>query len=283
MEIRRTLRQTVRRAKHAIYRVQSLQDAFSTSEPEALMPPAHLRRYYLGTTDRGTFRRHCEAIRSELTSRGLQPTDRVLDIGSGLGNLPISLIGFLQAAYDGLDVHPQAVAWCQHAITPRHPRFRFHLADVKSEAYNPGGRVSAAAYRLPFEEAAFDVVFLASVFTHMLPDEIENYLREIGRVLAPSGWCVASFFLLNDTTRPDVDARRSFMSFDVRHASPHARLHDAAIPEAAVAMDESFVRDCCEQADLVVRDIRRGGWASGITNGQDVVTIGRAVDRNPRA
>jgi SAM-dependent methyltransferase len=244
------------------------------------MPPAHLRLYYYGTTSRETFIRHCEAIRAELTTRGLQPAHRVLDIGSGIGNLPISLIGFLKGRYDGLDIHPQAVAWCQRAITANHPGFRFHLADLRSEAYNPRGRHSAATYRLPFENASFDVVLLASVFTHMMPEEIENYLCEIGRVLAPGGWCVESFFLLNDDTRRDVDAGRSFMSFAVPHPSQQARLHDAVIREAAVAVEESFVQRCCDAAGLVVRDVRRGPGAGGTTSGHDVVTLGRRADRS---
>jgi hypothetical protein len=34
----------------------------------------------------------------------------------------------------------------------------------------------------------------------MLPDAVEQYLREISRLLAPGGVCVASYFLLNDET-----------------------------------------------------------------------------------
>ena len=271
-ELKRTLRRTIRRAKRAISRVRDLPDTFFGPH-DPLMPPAHLRRFYYGTSDRATFRRHCVAIGSELTTRGLQPSNRVLDIGSGIGNLPLALLEFLHGGYDGLDIHAQAVAWCQRAITSSHPRFRFHRADLKNEAYNPGGRASAASYRLPFANAAFDVVFLASVFTHMMPDEIENYLQEIGRILPPGGWCVASFFLLNDDTRRGVDAGRAFTSFDVRHPSQQARLHDAVIPEAAVAIEESFVLRACDSAGLIVRDVRRGDWAAGTNGGQDLMTL----------
>jgi SAM-dependent methyltransferase len=237
------------------------------------MPPAHLRVYYYGTTEPTVFTRRCDDARAELLARGLQPAHRVLDIGAGIGNLAIGLIGFLRGSYDGVEIHPEAVAWCQRAITSRHPAFRFHRADVRSDAYHAGGRASAAHYQFPFADGSFDVVFLGSVFTHMLPDDVAHYLNEIGRVLAPGGWCVASFFLLNDATREGVERGRSFMSFGLRDRSGHARLHDAAIAEAAIALEESFVLECCRQSRLAVKDVRRGGWATGSTNDQDVVTF----------
>jgi hypothetical protein len=118
-------------------------------------------------------------------------------------------------------------------------------------------------------------VFLGSVFTHLLSNEVANYLGEIGRVLVPGGRCVASFFLLNDSTREGIERGRSFMSFGVRDSSGHARLHDASIPEAAVALEESFVLDCGRQSNLQVTDVRRGGWSQGTANDQDVVTFVR--------
>lgn len=272
--LRRSFRQLARSIKHLSYRALTVREALGR-RADPLVPPAHLRVYYYGTTDRAVFTERCEGARAELLSRGLQPTDRVLDIGAGLGNLAIALLDVLTSDYDGLEIHPEAVAWCQRAITPRHPTFRFHRADIRSDAYNARGHASAAQYRFPFADRTFDVVFLGSVFTHMLPDEVANYLTEIARVLVPGGWCVASFFLLNATTRDGVEQGRSFMSLAVRDPSGHARLHDAAIPEAAVALEESFVLQCCRQSGLVVKDVRRGGWSAGTTNDQDVVTLVR--------
>jgi len=242
----------------------------------ALVPPAHLRIYYYGTSDREVFARACAGARAELVSRALLPEHRVLDVGCGVGNLALGLKDYLRAGYDGVDVHREAVAWCQSAITPRHPAFRFHHADLKSEAYNPGGRSNPAAYRFPFPDARFDYVFLSSVFTHMLPDAVESYVREIARLLAPGGLCVASYFLLNDETRAAVHAGRSFIPFDYAHPSGVCRLHNPTTPESAVALEEGFVRRAHEEARLVIRDIRRGEWAFGRPHDQDVLTVSRA-------
>jgi hypothetical protein len=69
-----------------------------------------------------------------------------------------------------------------------------------------------------------------------------------------------------------VDAGRSFLSFGVTHPSGLCRLHDPTRPEAAVALEESFVRGIHDQARLRIRDIRRGGWWHGGQDDQDVVT-----------
>jgi SAM-dependent methyltransferase len=245
---------------------------------DALLPPAHLRIYYYRTWKPEAFARACRDARNELDVAGLRPSHRVLDIGSGIGNLAVGLIGYLQGTYDGIEVHRESVAWCRRAITPRHPTFRFHDADLASSAYNPGGRVPAAAYRFPFPDRSFDVIFLGSVYTHLLPDDTAHYVHEVARLLAPGGFCVASYFLLDDERRESVDARRSFIPFPVEHASGVCRLHNADRPEAAVAFDETFIRRLHDESGLRIRDVRRGQWWRGIAHDQDVVVAIHAND-----
>lgn len=266
-------------ASRLLYRLATPIDRIVHRGEGTLLPPAHLRIYYYRTWDPKAFANMGEQARVELMTRGLQPGHRVLDIGSGIGNLALSLVDYLQGGYDGIEIHPEAVTWCQQAITPRYPSFRFHRADLASHAYNPQGLASPESYRFPFPDRNFDFIFLASVFTHMLPDAVEQYLREIARLLDDGGTCVASFFLLNDDTRASVEAGRSFMSFGFAHASGLYRLHDDVVPEAAIAYEETFVRDAHERAGLRIADIRRGGWWGGGAHDQDVLTIVRRDDR----
>jgi SAM-dependent methyltransferase len=266
-------RRLASRSRRAVYRLATPVDRLIRWRSAALLPPAHLRIYYYRTWRPEAFIRACEGVRTELIAHGLRPEHRVLDIGSGIGNLPLGLADYLRGSYDGVEIHPEAVAWCQQAITPRYPSFRFQRANLASRAYNPQGEVPASAYRFPFPDRSFDFIFLGSVFTHMLPDAVANYLREISRLLAPGGISVASYFLLNDETRTGVGRGVSFMSFPVEHSSGLCRLHDATMPEAAVALEEAFVRRAHEAAGLRIRDIRRGGWWSGHADDQDVVTV----------
>jgi SAM-dependent methyltransferase len=252
------------------------------SDPSgAPVPPAHLRIYYYRTRDLAGFVRARDAVRTEVLTHGWKPADRVLDVGSGIGNLALALAPDLTGSYDGVEVHPEAVAWCRTAITPRYPSVRFHHADIFSSAYNPAGRTTASTYRFPFDDGSFDFVYLGSVFTHMLPADVAHYLSEIARVLAPGGTCAASFFLLSDDRRADVESGRAFMTFQYADASDLARLHDAERPEAAVAIEESFVNDACARAGLRVERIRRGDWWSGRADDQDVVTTRRCPPSPP--
>lgn len=266
-----TLRRIARPVRAAARRVATVVDRLVRPN-QPLLPPAHLRIHYYNSWSVARFAQACEGARTELVSHGLLPHHRVLDIGSGPGNLAIGLVGYLRGGYDGVEIHAESVAWCQRAITTRYPDFRFHRPDLSNAAYNPQGRMSAAAYRFPFGDRTFDVIFLGSVFTHLLPDDAEHYVNEISRLLKPDGFCVASYFLLNDETRAGVNDGRAFLSFDVQHRSGVCRLHDASLPEAAVAFEESFVRQVHDSAGLHVRDIRRGGWWAGGRHDQDVVT-----------
>ena len=268
-------RRVASRLRDIGYRVVTFADRIAHWRSDALLPPAHLRAYYYRTLKPRAFVRACEVVRAELVSHGLQPEHRLLDIGSGIGNLAIGLLGYLRGGYDGIEIHPEAVAWCQRAITTRHPTFRFHHADIANEAYNATGRTLASSYRFPFPDQQFDFIFLGSVFTHVLPDGVEQYVREISRVLRPGGTCVASYFLLNDESRIGVNAGRSFMSFPFEHESGLCLLHDAAKREAAVALEEAFVRNIYERTHLLIRDVRRGHWWSGLADDQDVVTAVR--------
>jgi SAM-dependent methyltransferase len=270
---RPTWRRLASLARSKVYRLITALERIIPWKSDTLLPPAHLRFYYYGTLKPEAFHRACERARIELITRGLRPEHRVLDIGSGIGNLALSLSGYLTGRYDGTEVHREAVVWCQRVITPRYPHFRFHHADLASAAYNPEGTASAGAYRFPFPDQSFDFIFLSSVFTHMLPDAVEHYVNEISRLLATDGVCVASYFLLNDQSRAGVDGGNSFMSFPVQHPSALCRLHDAAVPEAAVALEETFVEHIHRQARLSIRDVRRGLWWSGKPHDQDVLVV----------
>jgi SAM-dependent methyltransferase len=256
------------------YRTASVIERLRSREGEVL-PPLHLRVTYYRTWDRAAFQSACAAARTEVLTAGLEPGHRVLDIGCGIGNLAIGLTDFLTGGYEGIDVSREAIAWCQSAITPRFPSFRFHHADVTSGAYSPEGHTSASAYTFPFNDGSFDFIFLGSVFTHLLPAAAENYVREIGRLLKPGGRGVASYYLLNDETRVGVDEARSFISFGVRHPSGLGRLHHAGRPEAAVALEERFVMGIHDHAKLRIRSIRRGRWWKGVNDDQDVLVVER--------
>jgi SAM-dependent methyltransferase len=139
---------------------------------------------------------------------GLAPAHRVLDVGCGIGRMALPLTKHLArgGTYDGIEIAPWKVRYCRSSIGKRWRNFRFHHADVFNKYYNPDGRLAASAYAFPFSDESFDFAFLVSVFTHMLPDDLEHYLSEIGRVLKRGAKCIASFWL--------TDAKRGTPYYD---------------------------------------------------------------------
>ncbi|MGH8501197.1 MAG: class I SAM-dependent methyltransferase [Gammaproteobacteria bacterium] len=181
-------------------------------------------------------------------------------------------------AYDGFDISPEGIAWCQQHITSRKPNFRFQVADIRNTQYNPNGTQRASEYRFPYDDQSFDLVFMASVFTHLMPDEIARYLSETSRVLKTGGRCVISYFLLNAGSLKQIKAgklnppQRSF-NYDYGKY----RIQNKRVPEAAIAHDETSVRDLYPRYGLAMKEpVHYGRWAGGnsdldVNHNQDLV------------
>lgn len=190
---------------------------------------------------------------------GLRPDCRVVDVGSGFGRLAVPLTRFLSPAgsYDGLDIGAAGIEWCNEKIAPRHPNFRFTLADVHNSEYNPSGRYPASEYRFPYEDESVDLVVLVSVFTHMLAPEMEHYLSEIQRILVKDGRCFATHFLVNEESSALMESGRS--SLRLRHRAGPAWLVSPGAPELSVGYDEGYARELYSRlfSDTA---LRYGGW-----------------------
>jgi SAM-dependent methyltransferase len=210
---------------------------------------------------------------------GLKPDERVLDVGCGIGRMAVPLTHYLdgRGSYEGFDVFPKGVAWCQEHITPKYPNFRFRVANIHNKEYNPSGRFAASEYEFPYEDGSFDFVFLTSVFTHLLPDEVENYLSEIRRVLVPGGRCLASFFLLNEESLGSI--RSGTSTIDFRHDFGGYHTKDRDTPEAAIAYPEGYIVGLYAERGLsIIEPIHYGAWPGrkGFLSYQDVVVTLKA-------
>lgn len=196
---------------------------------------------------------------------------KILDVGCGVGRIAVPFTKILNenGRYEGFDIFPGGINWCTREITSRYPNFRFTLADIYNKEYNPKGRAEASNYKFPYHEGLFDLVMLNSVFTHMLPNDIQNYFSEIARVLKKGGKCWISFFLLNDRTAESVRLKKS--SFDFRHDFGVYRTISENVKEEAVAYDESYIRGLYEKNGMkICEPIEYGSWSSHGA-GQDMI------------
>jgi len=211
---------------------------------------------YTGT---GDFIRAGQLYLSLFTKYGmLNPDHRVLDVGSGIGRMALPLTGYLnkEGSYEGFDIVQSGVNWCSKNITSRYPNFRFRLVHLKNDLYSLQGK-AAEEFSFPYSDNEFDFVFLTSVFTHMVPDEVENYMKEISRVLKPGGRCFATFFVFGGNLVKG--SGRSYFSFPIDHG--YYKLLDPRVKSANVAFRLDYIEETLARANqLKLQTFVPGYW-----------------------
>jgi len=196
-------------------------------------------------------------VRELVRLANIQPDDRVLDYGCGLGRLTIPLRTYLGArgSYVGVDIDKDAIEYL--AELHAQPNFEFRHVDIYSKMYNEqGGKMAKALERLDVG-APFDLAFLFSVFTHILPKDVLPLLQFLKSTLKPDGRILATFFVLNETSLRGIEAGTSHRPFP--HQIKGARIDNVDVPEGAVAYTEEDVRKYAAEAGLSVR-ISQGKW-----------------------
>ncbi|WP_102408313.1 class I SAM-dependent methyltransferase [Parabacteroides bouchesdurhonensis] len=192
---------------------------------------------------------------------GLSPEGRVLDIGCGIGRLAVPLTGYLneKGSYEGFDIVKKGIDWCNKHISSHYPNFKFLHIDLKNDLYNLKTDAEAKHFVFPYEDKQFDCIVLTSVFTHMMPEDVDNYLGQIARVMKPAGKCLATFFLLN----PDIERQMSEgkAKFNFCHRYEGYSLMDEKVKEANIAFDESYLSAMLDKHGLKTEAIHHGGWS----------------------
>jgi len=226
-------------------------------QSDDLIPPKS--KIFVGSVD---FKEGAQEGIDRLIRMGvITPQSRVLDVGCGIGRLAIPLTSYLKGgSYDGLDIVPSGIDWCNDHIAPKYPNFRFTLADIYNKEYNPGGRVRASEYMFPYPDDAFDLVLLISVFTHMLPDDTQRYVSEISRVLRAGGCCWATFYILNGDSIEMMEAGKGSLHFKHDHGT-YWTVNDK-VPELSTGYEEGYITELFERHGLSLADgVHLGGWS----------------------
>jgi SAM-dependent methyltransferase len=214
-----------------------------------------------------------QSLKVLLNYTHIRPSSRVLDIGCGYGRLAIPLTRYLVdgGSYVGIDVMADATEDCVQRISAEHRNFQFQHIDVHNGLYNHESGLAAPDSRFALADNQFDVVFMFSVFSHMMPGDVSAYLCEIERVLKPGGMLMTTFFILNKHAQDAIDAGNTRRTFRFPAAGYFA--DDDERHESAVAYQQAQVDELIRGSGLEYVHTFYGQWANRrwALNGQDAV------------
>jgi SAM-dependent methyltransferase len=117
-----------------------------------------------------------EVIRAHCSLSGA-----VVDVGCGIGRLTQHLVDEPIASYLGLDIIPEILEEAR-ATAAGDARFRFAIA---------------AQCRIPAADESVDLVVGFSVITHLMDEEVFEYLQDASRVLRSGALAIFSFLDLD--------------------------------------------------------------------------------------
>ena len=190
----------------------------------------------------------------------LKKDARVLDPGCGIGRIAYALCHYLSPVgrYAGFDVSQEAIAVAKTIFAGK-SNFSFSHADLRNAMYNPGGHIASDQFRFPFADKTFDFTVMTSVFTHLLPGEVRNYLAEIARTLAGDGSCFATFFVLDELAKANIQSGAATLNISHPYA-PGCFVQNPAVPENAVAYDAVTLAAMISAAGLAIEEVHWGQW-----------------------
>ncbi len=209
----------------------------------------------------------CNILRNQTL---LKPDHRVLEIGCGLGRMAYPLTQYLDpvsgGSYHGFDIVEEAIRWCNQEINAKYPHFDFSHIPLHNDLYQSAG-ADASGYEFPFADSTFNRIFATSVFTHLLPAELENYLQESTRVLQTGGMMLFTFFVM--------DKSEKLKNFDFHHDYGHYLLMSNKVKRANVAYRQDYLFDYLKSNHLEIVHYSPGSWQYGLNplDFQDILVL----------
>src|SRR3989339_999681 len=257
--------------KYIYYSAQDLIETI-TGKRDTSYPPKRLN--FVGSSE---FKKVGDEFAELFKNKGnLKPEYHILDIGCGIGRMAIPLTKYIseKGSLNGFDIDKRGVKWCQENITPKHPNFQFQYVDIFNKYYNKKGQIQAENFTFPYQNEKFDFIFATSVFTHMLPLQVEQYLKEISRVLKPDGKIFLTFFSIDKTAEENIKNGSAYCTLKYQYGSDPCFYSHKNVPEAEIGFREEWIKKTFAKNNLDKNlTILRGKWSgeSHWTSYQDIV------------
>ena len=266
----------VRSLRAAGYRsLAPLDYAFRLTSHLGKYPPLHLRRY-VGGMSAGFNGPGYEYVSYLRLLAMLRDGDSVWDLACGCGMLELALedLGW-HGRITGTDISRPCIEWAQKNIGARLPGHKFTHMDIYNEAYHRRGKLSAKAWLDSFGENGFDIVIAKSLFTHVLPDELDIYLKGISDRLRPGGRTLLTFFVLSEEQAHLAVSGKNRMSFQPYGEDGRCFVYRPLAPNAAVAYERYYLEERFRNAGFKTQSYKLspGAWTGSPTglSFQDII------------
>jgi len=169
----------------------------------------------------------------------LKSTDKILDFGCGQGRFVNGIIhsNTQIGEYYGIDSNVDSINWCNRFLRSYTSKeiFQFLHLDSYNARYN---KRANGLKHIPLDQNQFDLIFLNSVFSHMLTKDIEFYLLEFHKLLKPDGIIYLTAFI--EPNVPDVEENP--LNYIAKSSGPLHR----------VRYDKTFFFELIENSGFVV-------------------------------
>jgi predicted SAM-dependent methyltransferase len=111
-------------------------------------------------------------------------------------------------------------------------------------------KVQGTPYRVDLPDGSIAFIYSHSLFSHLLEDELRNYVQEAHRLLGTGRAMNMSVFCL-DYPPPTYGTRHTF-----RHPIDNAMVESLKVPEAAVAYREEFLMRMAREVGFFRSEMR---------------------------
>jgi SAM-dependent methyltransferase len=153
------------------------------------------------------------------TGIGEENYREIFDFGCGCGRTARKLLQqrVRPERYVGIDIQRGMIEWNRQNLSAIDPRFQFLVHDVFHPGLAPENRRRDFA-PFPVGAGEFTLVNAHAVFTQILQAAAVPYLREVYRILAPSGVARTTWFFFDKRGFPWLEPEQ--VSLFVNHTDP---------------------------------------------------------------
>jgi len=191
--------------------------------------------FYEGTEWQIDWKQSIALVLQNIT-RGI-PSRRLLDCGGGSS----PNINYMYGDKTGMDIRPEALEYMRE--------------------HSDSTFVEGSVLDIPFPESSFDTVACVEVLEHLYPDEVENAVSEIIRVLQPNGYAILATPNYSSPLWNIIEATQKFLQPKTWTSDHHSKFNRKSLRDlcSTYGLKEIRYDGVMSNMDMVVTFQKNGG------------------------